>query len=287
MPSPRSVRTLVLPVLVLLALLLAGSARPASAASPWGWPLAPPHPVTHGFDPGPERWSPGHRGVDLAAPPGSAVRAAGAGRVSFAGPLAGRGVVVVDHGTFRTTYEPVTAYTSVGQAVRTGDVMGVLEPGHPGCPSPACLHWGLLRGDTYLDPLRLVQAGPVRLLPRMPASGGARALLPLPVPAPGVPQPGSASAPGTVPAPQTVPAPPSAPAPLSGTAPLSSPAPRDPPGLPVLAGGDRTTAQASTPTRGRGPRRVGGSAAVALSGALVLALLPRRPTSRRGARGSP
>jgi hypothetical protein len=28
-----------------------------------------------------------------------------------------------------------------------------------------CLHWGLLRGATYLNPLTLVGAGPIRLLP--------------------------------------------------------------------------------------------------------------------------
>ena len=33
------------------------------------------------------------------------------------------------------------------------------------CPPRACLHWGWLRGETYLDPLRLVGAAPVRLLP--------------------------------------------------------------------------------------------------------------------------
>ena len=33
------------------------------------------------------------------------------------------------------------------------------------CLPRACLHWGWLRGETYLDPLRLVGGGPVRLLP--------------------------------------------------------------------------------------------------------------------------
>jgi len=29
----------------------------------------------------------------------------------------------------------------------------------------ACLHWGLLQGDVYLDPLALLGLGRVRLLP--------------------------------------------------------------------------------------------------------------------------
>ena len=42
-------------------------------------------------------------------------RSALAGRVSFAGRIAGRGVVVVGHGATRTTYEPVAAEVSVGR----------------------------------------------------------------------------------------------------------------------------------------------------------------------------
>ena len=38
--------------------------------------------------------------------------------------------------------------------------------GHASCrPGTACLHWGLLRGDTYLDPLALITQGRLRLLP--------------------------------------------------------------------------------------------------------------------------
>jgi hypothetical protein len=94
------------------------------------------------------------------------VLAAGAGVVGWAGILAGRGVVSVRHaGGLRTTYEPVTPTVRVGQAVASGARLGVLVAGHPGCPRQACLHWGLLQGDEYLDPLRLLGFGPVRLLP--------------------------------------------------------------------------------------------------------------------------
>jgi len=99
------------------------------------------------------------------------VRAAGAGRVSYAGLLAGRGVVVVVHGDLRTTYEPVTASVRVGQQVAAGAVLGQLTAGHPGCPG-TCLHWGLRRGEVYVDPVQLVHRGPSRLLP-LPAPAGA------------------------------------------------------------------------------------------------------------------
>jgi pyruvate/2-oxoglutarate dehydrogenase complex dihydrolipoamide acyltransferase (E2) component len=95
---------------------------------------------------------------------GDPVRAAGPGRISYAGLLAGRGVVVVSHGDLRTTYEPVSAVVRVGQQVAAGQVIGQLAAGHAGC-RPACLHWGLLRGTLYLDPVRLITRGPSVLLP--------------------------------------------------------------------------------------------------------------------------
>jgi murein DD-endopeptidase MepM/ murein hydrolase activator NlpD len=160
--------TVRMPVVVgtALALLGAGSAlaSPYAQAGDWVWPLAGPHAVGRPFAPPASRYGPGHRGADLPGSPGQAVRAAGAGRISYAGLLAGRGVVVVVHGDLRTTYEPVAALVRVGQQVTAGQLIGRLAEGHAGCPR-ACLHWGLLRGDVYLDPVRLVRAGPSRLLP--------------------------------------------------------------------------------------------------------------------------
>ncbi|MEV0152182.1 M23 family metallopeptidase [Micromonospora sp. NPDC050686] len=130
------------------------------------WPLdGPPTPVRR-FAPPPQPWLAGHRGVDLAALPGGTVRSPGPGVVSFAGQVAGRPVVTVGHRAgLRTTYEPVLASLRVGESVVAGSALGTVLPGHPGCPAPACLHWGLRRGEEYLDPLALVGAGPVRLLP--------------------------------------------------------------------------------------------------------------------------
>lgn len=129
------------------------------------WPLAPVPAVVAGFDPPSSTWGAGHRGVDLLGSPGQPVRAALPGTVSFVGRIAGRGIVVVDHGDTRTTYEPVTATVDRGAVVAAGGRIGTLELAGSHCPPRACLHWGWIRGDTYLDPLRLVGAGPVRLLP--------------------------------------------------------------------------------------------------------------------------
>ncbi|HET8562049.1 MAG TPA: M23 family metallopeptidase [Marmoricola sp.] len=139
------------------------------------WPLVPRPEVVAAFQPPSSPWGPGHRGVDLLGRPGEVVHAAAAGTVVFAAPLAGRGVVVVDHGSVRTTYEPVAATVHAGERVAEGAALGRLQTAMSHCFPRACLHWGLLRGTTYLDPLTLVGAGPVRLLPWSGTAGEARA----------------------------------------------------------------------------------------------------------------
>jgi murein DD-endopeptidase MepM/ murein hydrolase activator NlpD len=150
----------------LLLLLLGGTTPAVAAPDPVGeWPLSPVPGVVAGFDPPASTWGAGHRGVDLLGRLGQPVRAAMAGRVSFVGSIAGRGVVTVDHGPTRTTYQPVEAAVPRGTRVGAGEVVGTLALPGSHCFPRTCLHWGWLRGDTYLDPLGLVGAGPVRLLP--------------------------------------------------------------------------------------------------------------------------
>jgi murein DD-endopeptidase MepM/ murein hydrolase activator NlpD len=174
-------------VLVTLVLLVAGTvlvAGPVSLAAPartplpasfsrtpkpavaWAWPLDGVPRVVRAFSPPDQPWLPGHRGVDLAGHEGLPVRAAGSGVVVYAGRIAGRGVVSVAHASgLHTTYEPVTATVRAGQHVGTADPLGTLEAGHADCPVETCLHWGLRRGETYLDPLLLVRPPRVRLKP--------------------------------------------------------------------------------------------------------------------------
>ena len=153
--------------------------RPAGAGIPapgarYAWPLHPPPVVTGAFRAPTFRYGPGHRGADLAGGPGQAVLAAREGTVVFAGPVAGRGVVSVDHPDgLRSTYEPVTATVAAGTVVAPGDPLGVLEAGHPGCPVAACLHWGVRRDRLdHLDPLVLLRPPRVRLLPWAGAAPG-------------------------------------------------------------------------------------------------------------------
>ena len=139
-----------------------GPAPRADVPTPWVDPLDGPVVVLARFDPPAQEWHPGHRGVDLAADVGEVVRAVGPGTVTWAAPVAGFGVVVVQHPDGRrTTYEPVDPVVAVGDELDAGDPVGMLAPGAAGhcAGAPACLHWGLRRGEDYLDPMLLLRHG--------------------------------------------------------------------------------------------------------------------------------
>jgi len=146
----RRTRLVLVSIIALLSLLVAAPAK----ASRWRPPIDGSLRVLAPFAPGAANWNPGHRGVDLAASPETWVFAAGSGRVVYAGDLAGRGVVSIDHGGLRTTYEPVDPIVSVGEQVFAGEVIGQIAATGGPC---RCLHWGLKRGSTYFDPMRLLQ----------------------------------------------------------------------------------------------------------------------------------
>ncbi|QIP88463.1 peptidoglycan DD-metalloendopeptidase family protein [Streptomyces sp. Tu 2975] len=152
----------------------APTAKAPAPDAPRSWPVGAPRPlVVRGWEPPSSPYGPGHRGVDLAAAAGTPVRAAASGTVSFAGSVAGRGVLTVtltDTGDppLRTTYEPVRPLVDEGTAVTAGQIVATVEPGASHCRG--CLHWGLRRGTQYLDPLTLLppwmlRRGPSRLLP--------------------------------------------------------------------------------------------------------------------------
>ncbi|WP_329198699.1 MULTISPECIES: M23 family metallopeptidase [unclassified Streptomyces] len=152
---------------LLLTLLVALSQALTSAVRP----LPPPLVVARWWDPPPTPYAAGHRGVDLAAPVGARLRAVGPGRVYYAGQVAGRGVLSLTlPGGLRTTYEPVRPLVAEGEEVAAGQVVAVLTEGAH-CQEP-CLHWGLLAGGTYLNPLTLLPRPAPRLLPTSPPGGG-------------------------------------------------------------------------------------------------------------------
>ncbi len=82
--------------------------------------------VVHPFEEPASIYAAGHRGADLAAAPGTPVRAANDGVVSFAGEVAGTLHVTVAHaGGLRTSYSFLSAVSvRTGQTVARGDVLG-------------------------------------------------------------------------------------------------------------------------------------------------------------------
>jgi murein DD-endopeptidase MepM/ murein hydrolase activator NlpD len=135
------------------------SSQLLSTTRAWIPPLTGRLLVVRGFEPAASAWGRGHRGVDLAARPGTAIRSAGPGVVIFARTLAGRGVVSVEHAPgVRTTYEPVRASITAGTSVSAGTPLGHLtDGGH----NPGTLHWGLRIRGAYADPLRLLTGSSV------------------------------------------------------------------------------------------------------------------------------
>jgi len=169
----------------------AGPGRPPAVPQLWRWPLLPKPRVLRAFDAPAKPWLPGHRGVDLAAVPGQPVLSPATGVVVFAGVLAGRGVLSIEYGGIRSSFEPVVPLVKPGDAVVVGEPVALLAPAPLHCRTRPCLHWGAFQSLSvprhYLDPRLLVGAGPVRLLPDRVGQLPARLL----------PGPGAARGPAT------------------------------------------------------------------------------------------
>lgn len=150
-----------------------GSPIARKSSRDWAHPLGNGdevrHQVARPFERPADQYAPGHRGVDFVGASGQRVHAAAAGLVTFAGLVAGRGVVTITHQDgLRTTYLPIRPLVAKGQRVRRTQVIGRLRAGHPECRAPAghtCLHWGLRTPDGYLEPPTFSDGLPLRLLP--------------------------------------------------------------------------------------------------------------------------
>ncbi len=123
----------------------------APAAPGWVWPVDGPRLVIRPFLAPATPYAAGHRGVDLAAVADAVeVRAVTSGIVHFAGIVVDRPVITVRTGQVLATVEPVTPVVAIGERVRAGQVIGILEPGHCG---EACVHLGVRLAGEYVSPL--------------------------------------------------------------------------------------------------------------------------------------
>jgi murein DD-endopeptidase MepM/ murein hydrolase activator NlpD len=137
---------------VLIAALVVFAAPAAHATGQWQWPVEGP--IVRGYDPPDSPYGSGHRGIDIGAPVGTAVRAPEAGKVTFAGKVGGHLFVTIDHGGgVASTYSWLTSIAvRKGDTVARGDVVARSGAGHPGDLQPS-LHLGVKLNGAYVDPL--------------------------------------------------------------------------------------------------------------------------------------
>lgn len=135
-------------------------AGPEPAYGTYAWPVDGP--VIRPFDPPATPYGSGHRGIDIAAPLGTSIRAPADGVVAFAGSVGGGLFLSVDHPDgVRTTYSWLSEVrVERGHEVSRGEVIGSTGAGHPGGDRPH-LHFGARIGDTYIDPMLLLERGSV------------------------------------------------------------------------------------------------------------------------------
>jgi murein DD-endopeptidase MepM/ murein hydrolase activator NlpD len=147
-------------------------ALPVAAGDPVAYRPPVPAPISDPFRPPASPYGPGNRGLEYDTAPGAVVRAAGAGRITFAGQVGGRLHVTVLHADgLRTTYGPL-ARIAPGVAVA-----GEVEAGAPLGTAGEHLLWTARLGTAYLDPSILVAASGgrrVRLVPDRRSSLGPR-----------------------------------------------------------------------------------------------------------------
>lgn len=135
-------------------------ARPAAALASsaarsegrWAWPIDPPHRILSGFQAPQTRYSAGHRGIDIAASAGAAVRAPSDAEVYFSGTVVDRPVLTLetDAGVL-VSMEPVAGSIALHTRVRAGDVVGTVGSG--GHCDRGCVHLGVRVAGAYVSPL--------------------------------------------------------------------------------------------------------------------------------------
>ncbi|WP_455116850.1 M23 family metallopeptidase [Rothia mucilaginosa] len=145
--------------------------------------------VIHPFEKPAQRWSAGHRGVDLAVPEHDRrVYAPAPGKVVFSGTVVNRKVLVIAHPDGRrSTFEPMDEALPVGTTVAAGDIIGTVATASGGnskhpyrrCSTP-CLYWGVRQGGAredgsgkdaeYINPMSLLGSKEPSIL--LPVPGG-------------------------------------------------------------------------------------------------------------------
>jgi murein DD-endopeptidase MepM/ murein hydrolase activator NlpD len=125
-----------------------GSTGGGGSSSGLIWPVSGTITSTYG-----PRWGSFHYGIDIAAPTGTAVRAAASGRVIVAGSMGGYGnLVVIDHGNgLATAYAHLSAIWIGGGSVSQGQGIGAV--GCTGSCTGPHLHFEVRVNGSAVDPM--------------------------------------------------------------------------------------------------------------------------------------
>jgi len=164
------VATLVIAALFVPPVQTASHAASGGPVAEWSWPVAPPR-ILETYRAPAHAYGPGHRGIDVAAAEGAAVAAPDDGVVAFAGRVAGRGVLTIDHGDgIVSSFEPIDADVAVGDSVHRGQVIGRAALG--GHTDGGELHIGARQDGEYVNPLRFLGGIPRAVL--LPCCGASQ-----------------------------------------------------------------------------------------------------------------
>ncbi|CAN5158642.1 hypothetical protein BH09ACT6_BH09ACT6_10480 [soil metagenome] len=148
---------------------LEGTVSAGTTPADTHWPVAGEPIVLREFIAPQNRYSAGHRGIDLTAGVGSVINAVADGTVSFVGVVVDRPVVSVAHdGGFVSTVEPVIGTVAVGEAVTAGTPVGTVATGSH-CEL-SCVHLGVRLNGDYVSPRVLI--GGIRRAILLPAASG-------------------------------------------------------------------------------------------------------------------
>jgi murein DD-endopeptidase MepM/ murein hydrolase activator NlpD len=103
------------------------------------------------------KYDAGHRGVDLITASGNQIIAPEDGVISYKGVVANAPTVTLMVGEYKNTFQPATTTLPTGSQVGRGEVFAVVDiyrDQRQHCEEvESCLHWGMLIGDNYLNPL--------------------------------------------------------------------------------------------------------------------------------------
>jgi murein DD-endopeptidase MepM/ murein hydrolase activator NlpD len=159
-PHPLTRR---LSVLMVLLFALTGAAAHPDLDGGWTWPVQDARVVVSPFRAPAHAYGPGHRGIDLSAPPGAIVRAPADGVVAFRGVVVDRPLLTIDHGDgLVSTFEPLDSALTSGTAVRTGDEIGTVATG--GHAPRGSMHLGVRLNKVYINPMLLFDEVPRAIL---------------------------------------------------------------------------------------------------------------------------